>query len=68
MIHLDGGVADTRGFRNRALLHVNAGLPNRRFARLIQIKRLGSVNVEAGRMASITNTRMDANINSGVVW
>ena len=53
------------GFAPR--LWVNAGLPNRRFARLLRIRRLGSVNVEAGWMASTTNKRKETNINSGVV-
>jgi hypothetical protein len=39
----------------------------RRFARLVQIRRLGSVNVEAGWMDSTPNKRKETNINSGVV-
>ena len=67
MVHLDGSVADTRIFGPCADLHINAQYLSRRIPRLVRIKRLGSVNVEAGWTDSTTNKRKETNINSGVV-
>ena len=48
-------------------IYPNAWYRSRRIPRLVRIRILGSVNVEAGWMDSTTNKRKETNINSGVV-
>ena len=68
MVHLDSGVADTRGFGIWTDLYVNAGgtkLPNRG---ALTEYMIALADVQAACTDSTTNKRKETNINARVVW
>ena len=67
MVHLDGGVADTRGSRVVTNLRINVGVAKSTNREALTEYMIMLADVQAGCMDSTPNKRKETNINARVV-